>query len=262
LTAKIRESNDQIIRRIEKHDATHVAFHVDISNAERFFENREELLERLSNAGVKTINALLSDISKDTLQRHCALAGLNSVSSEMPEVKKVIIKSKLNFNGWREYNMTKKEKIVLGLEDVPPPISYKIIAKENMKHIAIPPNAQVEQFIENKMNLFYRAYKMFDRLVVSEVTDTSQIKKMPIGIERRNFLYDLSEQNPKDQLQSIVRQIKILSRSMNIDYAAFDVVASDTPEYYIIDVNNTPFWGPLRKPKDLELIDHLRAGFN
>lgn len=260
IAAKIRQGNDAIMKSLAKERATHIAFHVDMSSTEGFFQDKEGLRELLDQAGITTINALLSDIRKDTLQKHCILAGLNSVSTEIPEAKKVIIKSKLNFNGIREHRLTKGEKGILGLKNTPPPMDYKIIPKEQLKSESVDPNAQVEQFIENERNLFYRAYKMFDRLVVSEVTDASEIKKMPIGIERKNFLYDLSEQNPNDQLHPIVSQIDALSKSMNIEYAAFDVVASDKPEYYIIDVNHTPFWGALQKPKDLELVDHLRAG--
>jgi hypothetical protein len=262
IPARVREDNEQIIRRLLAEGATHIVFHIDLSDTQGFFQNKAELLERLELEGIQTVNALLSDIKKDTLQAHCAKAKINGVLEEMPDVPRVIIKSKLNFNGFTESKLNPEEKSKLGIPDNHQPKEYEIITKEKLKGRSIDDDMQAEQFIENRENLFYRAYKMFDRLVVSEVIDKNEIKKMPIGIKRKNFLYDLVEQSQEDRLHSIVSQISALSRSMNIDYAAFDIAVSDKPEYYIIDVNHTPFWGDTigTAAESVELMNHLRGG--
>ena len=117
----------------------------------------------------------------------------------------------------------------------------------------------IEKFVKNDQDLFYRVYKLFSRLVISEVTDKKRIKKMPIGIHRKNYFVDLTENNAGHKFESIIDQINKLSLSMNIDFAAFDIVMSNDHDFYIIDINNTPYWGTL-KIDDYEMMEYLKLG--
>jgi glutathione synthase/RimK-type ligase-like ATP-grasp enzyme len=44
-----------------------------------------------------------------------------------------------------------------------------------------------------------------------------------------------------------------------LDYGAIDIVESHDGEFYVVDVNMTPFWGDERQAG---LTEHLRLGFS
>ena len=263
ISISIEEDVDSIVQKILPINAKFVAFHIDISCMDKFFKDNTLLSEILNNYRIITINSKLSNICKDTLQKYCINTGINSTlytpSSDMGE--KLIIKSKYNFGGFPEYNLSQTDKQLLNVDINYVPISYKVIMQKQLKDID-KKMYHIEKFIENQDHLFYRAYKLFNRLVISEVIDDAEIKKMPIGIKRTNYFFNLDSIDESNKFYSMVYQIDTLSKSMNIEYGAFDIVMSDEQQFYIIDVNHTPYWGPINynNNTDLELIEYLNLG--
>jgi hypothetical protein len=117
-------------------------------------------------------------------------------------------------------------------------------------------NFVIEKFIENRNNVFYRAYKVFTKLVISKVVDDNLLKKMPIGINRTNYFINLEDSYSNHALHDMIYQIDKLSKHMFIDFGAFDIVVSDANMFYIIDINKTPHWGATRDD-DLPIMRFL-----
>lgn len=261
IQGKIKQKNQIILDSLKKYDIKYFLFHIDLTVTDDFFINKKELIEVLHLKNIRTINSNLSDIRKTTIQEACKKIKINNVVDNINENDIIIIKSNFNNGAAKELNLSKNEKTILKLNYLQESsLSYKIFKKIYIKVID---NNQyiVEKFIENKQDLFYRAYKLYNRLVVSEVVDKNKIKKMPIGISRQNYFFDLFNLDDH-KFYSIAYQIKKLSDYMNIDYAAFDIVMSDDNEFYIIDINTTPFWGSVASDKDYEIINYLKSALD
>lgn len=261
INSSIRENNFSILNQIID-NTKYFIFHINMSNTKNYFSNKEELLNQLSDSNIKSINSNLSDITKRHIQKQCIDLNINNVVCNIKDTDNVIIKSNYNFNNINEYRLSKQEKNLLSISLDIIPFKYIITTKNkiceydiNLKNDSI----IIEKFVENDQDLFYRVYKLFSRLVISEVRDKKRIKKMPIGIHRKNYFVDLTENNAGHKFESIIDQINKLSLSMNIDFAAFDIVMSNDHEFYIIDVNNTPHWGTL-KIDDYEMMEYLKLG--
>lgn len=261
IESSVRETNSNILSKIIN-NTKYFIFHITISNTKNYFINKQELLDQLSINNIKLINSNLSDITKRHIQKQCIDLNINNVVNNIRDTDQVIIKSNYNFNNINEYRLSKQEKNILSINLDIMPFEYIITTKNkickydiNLENDSI----TIEKFIQNDQDLFYRAYKLFNKLVISEVTDKKRIKKMPIGIYRKNYFVDLTEDNAGHKFESIIDQINKLSLSMNIDFAAFDIVMSNDHEFYIIDINNTPHWGIL-KPDDYEMMEYLKPG--
>lgn len=261
INSSIRENNFSILNQIID-NTKYFIFHINISNTKNYFSNKEELLNQLSDSNIKSINSNLSDITKIHIQKQCIDLNINNVVYNIRDTDQVIIKSNYNFNNINEYLLSKQEKNILSINLDIMPFKYIITTKNKISKYDI--NLEndsiiIEKFVKNDQDLFYRVYKLFSRLVISEVTDKKRIKKMPIGIHRKNYFVDLTENNAGHKFESIIDQINKLSLSMIIDFAAFDIVMSNDHEFYIIDINNTPYWGIL-KPDDHEMMEYLKLG--
>lgn len=256
IQSEIKEDNNNIIKKLEKHSAKYFLFHINLSFIKDYFSNKDELLYKIKKMGIKSINDNLFDIRKSTIQKTCKLLGLPNVVDDIKDDDNIIIKSDYNSNSVPEHMMTKEDKAILNIDFDTNPIEYMIFKKYELNNINLKKYV-IEKFIENNNNLFYRVYKLYNKVVISEVVDQSKIKKMPVGIARTNYFYDLNKIFINDKFYKILIQVKILSEHMGIDYAAFDIVMSNNKEYYIIDINHTPYWGQITSEKDYYITNYL-----
>jgi hypothetical protein len=98
-------------------------------------------------------------------------------------------------------------------------------------------------------------------MVVSRVTDPALFKKMPEGIERENYYMTLRDvarmKEARGEVHRVAELTARVARAGRIDYGAFDIVNDDHGNYYVIDINATPYWGDGGHPA---LLAHLAAG--
>jgi hypothetical protein len=265
IKSTIGESAFSIIDKIPQ-GTTHFLLHLNLTVTKNFISEREKLMESLANMDISVLNGDITDISKQFIQAALGRAGLNTTRARIegdPD-EMLIVKSNYNYKGKSESKLNDNERAVLQLlpykNDL---LSYKICKRRELNQLTwADTSLTVEKFITNQFDLFYRIYKLMGRLVVSEVIDRSEIKKMPEGIDRINAMFDLTADNIHDykntKYYSILQSVEAFSAFLAIDFAAIDIVRSDDGTSYIIDVNTTPFWGDGGHPA---LMKFLRGSF-
>ncbi|MBY8961785.1 hypothetical protein KJK34_03360 [Flavobacterium sp. D11R37] len=251
IEGKIGHKTSEIIDQINSSQG-YFLFHINLTYTNYFFEDRKVLIEALLNKNLVPINANITNTTKRNIQELCKKNKINTVSAkEEGDLNELlIIKTDYNYAGISESKLTSSEKKKLQIIDSSHPLDiyYKIMPRKNVeKGVWYDSSLVVEKFINNKQNLFYRVHKLFNHLVVTEMVDSNLIRKVPDGLPVLNYYYDLDIDYTQDKnflrFNSIITQIQKLSIDAEIDYAAFDVVKSDNDNYYIIDINLTPYWG-------------------
>lgn len=259
IRAKVQQDNKEILTLVKK--PGYFIFHVNLTNTTKFYTDKQKLIHELIKRNVKPVNGFIEDISKTYIQNCCQFLSINNVVTDIQPNETVIIKSNFNFNNIPETRLTQEEKNKLGIcfdiQNQP----YTIIKYKDVNTKEVLSNSVIERFIENKENLFYRVYKFFNYYVISEVKDVNKIKKMPSGITRTSYCFNVNENLYKETcFCSILEQTEKLSHFIHLDYGTFDVVKSDNNQFYIIDVNLTPFWGNDIAINLNKIIQYLQMG--
>lgn len=262
IEAAIKQPNESIVRKIPS--GTHYfLFHVNLTNTDHFYTDKLGLLAELKNKNITPLNHRISTISKSHLSKVCVSAGLNSARAERtgdPQ-ELLIIKTNLNYGGLQEKKLTDEQRRKLDIESLTyiDTVQYPIVPR-----IQVPQEAWknsdlvVEKFISNRHHHFYRVYKLLNRVVISEVVDTNPIKKMPEGIFRTNAYCETDTMSVQPisaaKHSALLKHVVAFSDQLGLDFGALDVVKSDEGEFYIVDVNTTPYWG---KSGQQSMIDFL-----
>jgi hypothetical protein len=83
-------------------------------------------------------------------------------------------------------------------------------------------------------------------------------------LRRRNYwfwrhdkLLNAYSDNTVELPAALLSTVGTFVDNFQLDFGALDVVESETGDYYVVDVNKTPFWGDERQPG---LLEHLRLG--
>jgi hypothetical protein len=128
------------------------------------------------------------------------------------------------------------------------------------------PALVVERYVKNPLGRFFRIYVALNAVVVSEAYTETPIKRMEGPIRRYNYFLWRQEERIYDDsnvaLKLPPRLLEIAGVFLNrfrLDYGAIDVVESEAGEFYVVDLNKTPFWGKEKQPG---LVEHLRLGFS
>jgi hypothetical protein len=247
------------------------AFHLNLTQTASFPHDRSELCRALLRAGIATVNADVTNISKAFIQAACRRLGLPATEAppEGDPDEMLIVKTNLNYGGLGERSLGVGDLRMLGRgasECAIDAKSYKILKRRDVAHSEWnDPALFIERFVRNCADRFCRAYIFGEHFVISEVVDPSVLKKMPAGIERSNFFFRFDQNGCEPmgassaRLTSLARQIRRFAESLRIDFAALDVVIDDDDRSYIIDVNTTPSWGVGMGP---EVETFLRAALN
>lgn len=270
IPSKIRQSNQSILDALPA-DTNYFLFQVNLTDSNPFFAAKEVLLETLKERNIIPLNGLLSDISKSRLQETCSTIGINTTRAERNgnENDVLIVKTNLNFGGQPELKLNGNEMQALNI--APPSIqidvNYPVLYRKQIPE-AIWDNKElvIEKYISNQADIFFRVYKLLNRLVISEVIDHNLIKKMPEGIPRINTYCDATDMSllpePGIKHANLLKDILAFSDAIQLDYGALDVVRSDDGQHYIIDVNPTPYWGGSGQQIMLDFLAGLESFAN
>lgn len=268
IEAKASDRAEDVIAKLSE-DIGLFVFHLNLTQTAFFPHNRSTLCRTLSNQGVFVVNAEVTNISKAFIQESCRRLGLpttEAVPEGDPE-ELLIVKTNLNYGGLGEKVLDTRSLRVLGLSVANCTMdakSYSILKRRDLAPYSwSDPTVFIERFVENHGNRFFRAYWLSDYLVISEVVDPLRLKKMPKGIQRQNWFYQLHQDDIEpvgkvsQRAATLASQIQMFVRSLRIDFGALDAVVDDDERYYIIDVNTTPSWRDTVAP---EIVSFLRAG--
>lgn len=237
------------------------AFHVNLTDTSQTPRRRELLCRELRGRGVDVINGGATDISKRRVQGACKALGLPATLAgpDGDPDELLIIKTDRNCNGIGEGLASAEEAARLGLGDAGTgagPFKYRILPRREVgPETWARPELVLERYVANSQDLLYTVYIFLNRVVVSKVTDPEPIKKMPAGIPRVNWFYSLPGPELVGDGEAPAPPAPLLEgalafrRGLGLDLCVLDVVPDDAGNFYIVDVNTTPFFRDTGQPE-------------
>ena len=228
--------------------------HLDCTLTTNFPTCRPRLFEALDERGVRVLNRSVSDISKRTLQDACSELGINTAAASRsgdPE-ETLIVKSNLNFGGKNEAFLTPEDRALLGIHELPTPIKgpykYPVLCRRDItEEWWSNDSLMIERYVRNKRNLYYRCWLFLDRIVLVEMHNTKDVKKMGDSRLTRHWTFSQDGDAVRNLSSAACPELLLgaLTRyrtMVQLDYGTIDIVIDDEDEPYIIDVNTTPYF--------------------
>ncbi|WDQ17786.1 hypothetical protein [Rhodopirellula sp. P2] len=245
-------------------DTSDFLVHLNLSRQALFPRQRSELFEALEKKGIRTWNANVNDMTKRFVQSECQRLGLPTTAATRdgdPE-EKLILKSDCNHGGRNERRLDLETRRRLGLPPesavIDGSLDYPVMKRSELTDQWDDPGLVAERLIENSQGVYYRAYAIEGRLVISRFVPPNPehpIQRIEGAKARRNFLYEdytsfvgasESDDALPARLKSVVASFLI---GIPLDFGALDVVEDNEGNFYIIDLNITPYWGVPGQPK-------------
>lgn len=247
-----------------------VCFQINLSVRGRLPLRIRDLTNRFVERGVFVVNGFVQDIRKSTLQTHLETIGLPSVkvtpSGSSHEV--LFVKTDLNYGGDLERHLPPESIAAAGFERlISPEIKgayyYKTALRETLPaEIWNDPAIMIEKYIDNAENSFYRVYFSGERVIIVKAFAARIIKKLSNDPRDTNYVSDLEHLKAgRDELElseTLKRNLVTFLEQSAVEFGCLDIVHDGNDNFYIVDLNLTPYAG--RRPIDSFLTNFLRAG--
>ena len=272
ICANFGETPQEVAARLPRKTKL-LLIHLNLSIMSPFISDASEFIDVLWRRNVRVLNCLPSDIRKRTIQSQCRDLGLPTAAAPVggPDDELLIVKTDLNSGGRREQLLSPTQKAQFNLEAgagrMKSPNDYFVSRRADLTaDIWNDPTLVVERYVKNPLDRFFRVYVALNAIVISEAYTDTLVKRMEGRIRRHNhFLWREGERIYGDSNIAAKLPSRLLETAgaflnrFHLDYGAIDVVESEAGEFYVIDLNKTPFWG---EEKQAGLIEHLRLGFS
>ncbi|HEX4053603.1 MAG TPA: hypothetical protein VHX86_05000 [Tepidisphaeraceae bacterium] len=271
IAADFEQSPRQLLAKLPRRAKT-LLIHLDISDNAPFIADAAEFISILTQREIRVLNCRCRDIRKTTVQSHCIRLGLPSVTAAATGLddELLIVKSDLNSGGEREQKLSDAQKARFNLPAaggrITGPADYRVTRRADLpRDTWNDPHLVVEQYIKNTLGRFFRVYVALNAIVISEAYDDALVKRMAGPIRRCNHrlwrhgeLLHPQSANDSKLPPRLLHTAGVFVDSFHVDYGAIDIVESAAGDFYVVDVNKTPYWGD---EKQAGLIEHLRLGF-
>jgi hypothetical protein len=247
-----------------------VCFQINLSVRGRLPLRIRDLTNRFVERGISVVNGFVQDIRKSTLQTHLQAIGLPSVkvTPEGPSHEVLFVKTDLNYGGDLERWLPPESIAAAGFENlVSPDIKgayyYKTVIRNMLsEEIWNDPAITIEKYISNTENSFYRVYFSGERVVIVKAFSPGVIKKLSNDPRDTNYVSDLEHLKAgKDRIELSAKlkgDIVTFLEQSPIEFGCLDIMHDGHDNYYIVDLNLTPYAG--RNSIDPFLIKFLRFG--
>ncbi len=263
--ASVEDSAESVCAAIPRSCRLFV-FHLNCTQTGLFPLARKELLDALGKRGLTALNRRATDISKRNIQRICANLAL-PMTLARPEGdpdETIIVKTNLNFGGDSEWALTQEQRtrmgIARGTELIWKPHQYMVIPR---REVAAEwwddENLICERFIQNRNGRCYRAYLLLDRIVLCQLTNPNDIKKMDASTLENMWRIERSGSEASGESgwpRALVADLLQFVEAFGLDFGTVDFVEDESQKFYLIDVNTTPGYR-IRMPG---LTDFLTEG--
>jgi len=245
-------------------------FHLNGTQTDKFITDRQLLRDAVRQRNALALNATITDISKGFLQRVLLEVGLSTTLAprEGDPNEELMIKTDRNCKGDAEALLTPRQQLRLGYRP-PSPLLTSIFAEVQkypvLRRREIPsawwsePEIIIERYISNADDRFYRVHILRDHLVITDVIVPGTVKKLSAGVKAAHHYFTYAQMDSGEvpaPFHEICRQTRILQNGMGFDFAALDLVLDNMGASFIVDLNTTPWAGPIRL--DHPLLNHLR----
>jgi hypothetical protein len=246
-----------------------VCFQINLSVRSYLPLRIRDLTARFSERGVYVVNGLVQDVRKSTLHAHLEAIGLASLkaapSGSADEI--LFVKTNLNYGGDLERWLPQENISAAQFEHLISPeigaYHYKI-AKRGMlpDKLWMDPSIVIEKYVTNTEDSFYRAYFSGKQVIIVEAFAPRIIKKLSGNSRDTNYVTDLEHlQAGTDELElsaALKRDVATFIERTPVEFGAIDIVHDGHDNYYVIDLNLTPYAGT--RPHDPYLTIFLRSG--
>jgi hypothetical protein len=248
-------------------DTTHFFFQVNVSLKANAPTARSSVCEALSERGIKVVNQRMLNLTKRHLQLELQRIGLPNVLAERNGSPSERLIVKTNENAGAEFERTLDEATLRALQLSLPSDSiqsardYAVLTRECLQEEWwLDPGLTIERYVENPDGRFLRVYIAGELVIIVFAYSIALIKKIEGDSRDRNIV--TTREDLKHSWEYIPRRLAdVLSKwlkNASCDYCAVDIV-TDGHEYFIIDVNDTPWVG--RRIPDQDFLDLFRAAF-
>lgn len=226
-----------------------VLFQVNLSCVSYFPAQRQQLIDAMKKRNILVLNTEIEDITKRNLYHLLERAGLKTTKANQTGAAEqlLFIKSNLNCGGVAEQrlpaDLQKKllpEDAILGRGDDYFMLKRSDICPELWKNT----NIVIENYIYNHENSFFRVYGFGDSIVVVKAHSNGLIKKIS-GDDRDCNIFLRKQQLISQRVElptALQATIKTFITHYPLNYFCLDII-HDTHDYYIIDLNLTPYSG-------------------
>jgi hypothetical protein len=238
-------------------------FHLNCTIPRNMPRGRTHLVSWLGYHRKQVLNGGVENTSKRWLQQTLAAAGLPTVALTpgFPRERAVIVKSDLNFGGRMERHISRLNRTLLGIPEPSESITrteqYYIARLCDLdQSVLSDPSLVVERYVSNSGGRWFRGYRCGPRVAICELISDHPIKKGTNSRITNVYLGALEGGFAGGAPDGLVRVVQSALRHLGIEFGAIDIAHDDDSNYYVIDINPTPYWDD----PDPELVRHLRDG--
>ncbi len=233
--------------------------------------DRAALSLGLRQRAIHSINEGVTDVSKRHTQAVLSQLDLpTTIASPAGDPDELLFfKSNHNFGGIPEKRLSQDLLDFFGIarphRSTPDFSDYRVAKRREFSREAFDiEDLFFERYVANEGNLFYRAFVVFDAVVLSKLECKGVIKKALEAHRRDDYLLSFSDAGtgfasaPDEVSRRIMSDLERFCRAFELDLGGVDVLLDDLGVPHIIDANPTPFGGEnLDRPGFLE---HLSKG--
>jgi hypothetical protein len=248
---------------------TTVCFQINLSVRARLPLGIRRLTDRFIERGLSVVNGFVHDIRKSTLQEHLTILGLPSVKAGLtgPHDEILFVKTNLNYGGDLERWLPRENIVACGFEELISPdlgaYHYQTVLRGVMREsVWTDPAIAVEKYVANSENSFYRVYFSGERIIIVKAFAPGVIKKLSNDSRDTNYVTDLEHLKAgTDQIEiseRLKRDVATFVEKTAVEFGCLDIVHDGHDNYYIVDLNLTPYAG--KRVYDDWLNNFLRLG--
>ncbi len=249
---------------------TTVCFQINLSVRTRLPLRIRDLTQRFTERGVFVVNGVVQDIRKSTLHAHLEAIGLSSAKAAPsgPADEMLFVKTNLNYGGDLERWLPPESLEAGGLENLVSPVIggayyYTTVQRGTLEaDIWNDPAIAIETYVTNSESSFYRVYFSGQQVVIVKAFAPGVIKKLSNDPRDTNYVTDLDHLKAgRDRLEiskTLKRDVTTFVEKTPVEFGCIDIVHDGHDNYYIIDLNLTPYAGT--RGADKFLTNFLRKG--
>lgn len=248
---------------------TTVCFQINLSVRRRLPLGIRDLTNRFVERGLYVVNGLVQDIRKSTLHAHLeaiGLASLKAAPSGSPD-EVLFVKTDLNYGGDLERWLPPESIAAVGFEDLIATdmgaYHYNTVERGIAREgIWTDPAIVVEKYVANSEGSFYRVYFSGERVIIVKAFAQGIIKKLSNDPRDTNFVTELKylKAGTDDLPISATLKADVVTfvEHTPVEFGCIDIVHDGHDNYYIVDLNLTPYAGT--RAYDDFLNSFLREG--